>query len=78
MTELSAIRNRLRDVNVEYSALVRAKADDARFVRMHELKGERHALMALMAELRQPGQSANGSGLRKPVAVARVNAAYAV
>ena len=77
MTELSAIRNRLRDVNVEYSALVRAKADEARFVRMHELKGERHALMALMAELRETGQAAAGS-LRKPVAAVRADAAYAV
>jgi hypothetical protein len=79
MTKLSAIRNRLRSVNVEYSALVRAKADDNRFVRMHELKVERQALMARMAELREQGQSAAGSGgVRKPAAAARPDAAYAV
>src|SRR5262245_32991409 len=48
-TELSIIRTKLRDVNVEYSALVRAKAGEDRFVRMHEAKAERRALMALMA-----------------------------
>ena len=39
--ELSIIRTKLRDVNVEYSALVRAKAGESRFGRMHELKAER-------------------------------------
>ena len=48
-TGLSVIRTKLRDVNVEYSALVRAKGSEDRFVRMHELKVERQALMALMA-----------------------------
>jgi hypothetical protein len=50
-TGLSVIRTKLRDVNVEYSALVRAKGSEDRFVRMHELKVERQALMALMAGL---------------------------
>jgi hypothetical protein len=49
--ELSAIRTKLRNVNVEYSALVRSKAGEDRFVRMHELRAERQALMALVAGL---------------------------
>lgn len=51
-TDLSIIRTKLRAVNVEYSALVKAKAGEGRFVRMHELKTERQALMALMAGAR--------------------------
>jgi hypothetical protein len=49
--ELSAIRTKLRNVNVEYSALVRSKAGEDRFVRMHELRAERQALMARVAGL---------------------------
>lgn len=56
-TELSIIRTKLRDVNVEYSSLVRAKAGEGRFVRMHELKAERHALMALLAGQRGPDKA---------------------
>jgi hypothetical protein len=51
--ELSILRTKLRDVNVEYSALVRAKSGEDRFVRMHELKAQRQALMELMASLRR-------------------------
>jgi len=45
--ELSMLRSKLRQVNVEYSALVRDKWWEGRFVRMGELKDERRALMAL-------------------------------
>jgi hypothetical protein len=43
------LRTRLRQVNVEYSALVRNRAGEGRFVRMGELRTERRALMALLA-----------------------------
>jgi len=48
--DVCMLRTRLRQVNVEYSALVRARAGEGRFVRMSELKAERRALMDLMAE----------------------------
>ena len=70
-TGLSVIRTKLRDVNVEYSALVRASASEGRFVRMHELKAERQALMALMAGLagthRAPGSAARQQPSDAPV-----------
>jgi hypothetical protein len=47
--EISAIRTQLRDVNVEYSALVKDKSGEGRFMRMRELRSERAALMALLA-----------------------------
>jgi hypothetical protein len=47
--EISAIRTQLRDVNVEYSALVKDKSGEGRFMRMRELRAERAALMALLA-----------------------------
>jgi hypothetical protein len=47
--EIYAIRTQLRDVNVEYSALVKNKTGEGRFVRMDELRTERAALMALLA-----------------------------
>ena len=48
-SEVYAIRTRLRDVNVEFSALVKDKSGEGRFMRMHELKAERAELMALLA-----------------------------
>jgi hypothetical protein len=44
----SMLRTRLRQVNVEYSALVRDRSGEHRFVRMSELKTERRVLMALL------------------------------
>ena len=44
------LRTRLRQVNLAYSALVRERSAEGRFVRMAELRAERQALMALMAE----------------------------
>ena len=50
MNSLEAIllRTRLRQVNIEYSALVRDRTGEGRFVRMGELRAERRALMALL------------------------------
>jgi hypothetical protein len=47
--EISAIRTQLRDVNVEYSALVKDKSGEGRFMRMRELRAERATLMAMLA-----------------------------
>ena len=50
--EIALLRTKLREVNIEYSALVRKKAGEGRFVRMGELRLERRALMTLIAEAR--------------------------
>jgi hypothetical protein len=47
--DASLLRTRLRQVNVEYSALVRHRSGEGRFVRMSELRTERRALMALLS-----------------------------
>lgn len=39
------LRTRLRQVNMEYSALVRDRSGEGRFVAMAELRAERRALM---------------------------------
>jgi hypothetical protein len=49
LNDASLLRTRLRQVNVAYSALVRNKAGEARFLRMAELRAERASLMALLA-----------------------------
>ena len=46
----SAVRTRLRDINIEYSALVKSKALEGRSVRMAQLRSERTVLMALLSE----------------------------
>jgi hypothetical protein len=46
--EAALLRTRLRQVNIAYSALVRDRTGDGRFVRMGELRRERRALMALL------------------------------
>jgi hypothetical protein len=48
--EIAVLRTRLRDVNMEYSALVRTKGGDDTFVKMDELRMRRQALMALIAK----------------------------
>jgi hypothetical protein len=49
--EMGVLRTQLRDLNIEYSALVRAAGgDEARSVRMAELKARRGVLMARIAE----------------------------
>jgi len=48
-SEIAVLRTKLRELNIEYSALVRGKTGEGRFVRMAELRVERRALMALIA-----------------------------
>jgi hypothetical protein len=43
------LRTRLRDVNIEYSALVKSKPKEGSSVRMAQLLGERAALMAMLS-----------------------------
>lgn len=53
MSELAVLRTKLRALNIEYSALVRGKAEEGAFARMEELRGERRELMALIAQQRR-------------------------
>ena len=46
--EICLLRTKLRQVNMEYSALVRDRAQERRFVRLRELTTERRALMNLL------------------------------
>ena len=46
--ETSLLRTKLRQVNMEYSALVRDRTSERRFMRMDELRNERRALMSLL------------------------------
>ena len=48
--EIARLRTQLREVNIEYSALVRGQGGEDRFVRMDELKVRRLALMAVIAK----------------------------
>ena len=48
MVDYAALRSRLWDVNIEYSALVKSKTE-GRLARMAQLKAERKTLMALLA-----------------------------
>ncbi len=48
--KIAVLRTQLRAVNMEYSALVRAKGGEDVFVRMDELRTRRLALMALIAK----------------------------
>jgi hypothetical protein len=59
LRDASTLRTRLRQVNLEYSALVRERSGEGRFVRMDELRAERKALMALIA--------AGATGVRRPL-----------
>jgi hypothetical protein len=63
-----AIRTRLRAVNVEYSALVRQKADEARFVRLGEPSSERRALMVQLAAQQSPSEMVARTGPIRPEA----------
>ena len=46
--ETFLLRTKLRQVNMEYSALVRDRTSERSFVRMDELRIERRALMSLL------------------------------
>ena len=50
-TEIAVLRTMLRQVNVEYSALVRSIADASKTARLDELRTQRLALMTWIAEL---------------------------
>jgi hypothetical protein len=47
-SERAHLRTRLRQVNIEYSALVRDRSEEGRFVRMTALKIQRRAIMSLL------------------------------
>ena len=46
MSERAQLRTRLRQLNIEYSALVRNRSEEGRFVRMTALRIERRAIMS--------------------------------
>jgi hypothetical protein len=46
--ERARLRTRLRQLNIEYSALVRSGSEEGRFVRMTVLRIERRAIMSLL------------------------------
>ena len=50
-SEICVLRTQLRDLNIEYSALVRAMSGDAGSARMAELRSRRRLLMARIAEV---------------------------
>jgi hypothetical protein len=62
-TDLIAIRRRLRDVNIEYSGLVRNKLGESRFVRMKALKAERDTLVGLIVQSEKSGMPPAGAVL---------------
>jgi hypothetical protein len=62
-TDLIAIRRRLRDVNIEYSGLVRNKLGESRYVRMEALKAERDTLVGLIVQNEKSGLPAVGAVL---------------
>jgi len=49
LSALNRLRCHLRAVNIEYSALVRGKADETACTRMAEIRAERHVLIRLIA-----------------------------
>jgi hypothetical protein len=51
-TELTVLRTKLRELNMEYSALVRAKRGEGAVARMAALRMERRVVMSLIAEQR--------------------------
>ena len=48
-SEITVLRTKLRELNIEYSALVRRKTGEGGFLRMGELQVERQRLMRLIA-----------------------------
>ena len=66
LREVCLLRTRLRQVNVEFSALLRSGAGEGRFVRMNELKAERKVLMALMAREAAVGSRRHSVSRQQP------------
>jgi hypothetical protein len=52
IAEIAALRTRLKNVNVEYSTLLRQSRAALKPVTLEVLRQERHSLMARIAELR--------------------------
>jgi hypothetical protein len=52
LSGIAVLRTRLRELNIEYSALVRRKAGEGTFEKMGQLGVDRRALMTLIAEER--------------------------
>jgi hypothetical protein len=48
--ELAVLRTKLREVNIEYSGLVRRTKGDGTLLRMEELRVQRRALLVLIAQ----------------------------
>jgi hypothetical protein len=67
--DAALLRTRLRQVNVEYSALVRDRSGEGRFVRMDELRTERRALMARLSGGATGGRRLLGSHRRPGIPV---------
>jgi hypothetical protein len=70
--EIALLRTKLRELNIEYSALVRRKAEQLRLARLGELRVARQALMTLIAEAR--GRETR-ERLRAPAGLGSLNAA---
>ena len=49
MSEIASLRSRLRAVNMQYSALLRTNAGEARPFRLAKLRAERQVLMSLIS-----------------------------
>jgi hypothetical protein len=70
--EIALLRTKLRELNIEYSALVRRKAEQLRLARLGELRVARQALMTLIAEARR---RETREPLRVPAGLGSLNAA---
>jgi len=70
--EIALLRTKLRELNIEYSALVRRKAEQLRLARLGELRVARQALMTLIAEARGRERRERP---RAPAALGSLNAA---
>jgi len=51
--EIAPLRTMLKNVNVEYSAVLRTKAQESKLARLEGLKSQRLALMSHIAALRR-------------------------
>jgi len=65
--EIALLRTKLRELNIEYSALVRRKAEQLRLARLGELRVARQALMTLIAEARRRAGEQFGVALEPEV-----------
>jgi hypothetical protein len=79
-SEIAVLRTNLRALNIEYSALVRGRTGEDACVRMEELRVERRALMALIAQQRLEGRKhdtpVKGSAGALPLPGSEMTAVY--